>query len=352
MPTAPLPQLARDERGRFAPSPTGALHLGNARTALLAWLWSRSARGGFTLRVEDLDRPRVRAGLAEQQLEELGWLGLDWDEGPAPEDGFRDRGPRGPYRQSQRTALYQAALDRLRAAGHVYPCFCSRVEIAAAASAPHGPEGDGLRYPGTCASLSQAQAAERGRTRPPALRLRVAPGIVSFQDAIAGPQSADVQAQTGDFVLRRADGVFAYQLAVVVDDAAMGVTQVLRGGDLLPSTARQILLYGLLGATPPRFAHAPLVLSKGPLGEAARLAKRDAALSLSALRAAGADPRRVIGLLAQLSGLLPEPTAQGVVDEPTLASAPACTPAALVPMFAVEKVPAAPVLVRENYESA
>jgi glutamyl-tRNA synthetase len=339
------------ERGRFAPSPTGELHLGNARTALLAWLWSRSSQGRFTLRVEDLDQPRVRPGLAERQLDELLWLGLDWDEGPAPRGGSGDLGPRGPYRQSQRTALYAAAVDRLRAAGHVYECFCSRAEIASAASAPHGIEGDGPRYPGICAGLTSAQRAERARTRAPALRLRVAPGTTSFVDAIQGPQQADVQAQTGDFVLRRADGVFAYQLAVVVDDAAMGVTQVLRGADLLPSTPRQILLYRLLSLRPPRFAHAPLVLGRRPSGETARLSKRDAAVSLSALRAAGADPGRIVGLLGQLSGLLPPGPAQGVGGEPALASAPACTPASLVPIFAIEQVPADPVSIGATIES-
>jgi glutamyl-tRNA synthetase len=345
------PPLAQPERGRFAPSPTGELHLGNARTALLAWLWSRSSQGRFILRVEDLDQARVRPGLAERQLDELRWLGLDWDEGPAPGDGLRDLGARGPYRQSERTALYAAAVDRLRQGGHVYECFCSRAEIASAASAPHGIEGDGPRYPGTCAALTSAQRAERARLRAPALRLRVAPGTVSFVDAIEGPQQADVQAQTGDFVLRRADGVFAYQLAVVVDDAAMGVTQVLRGADLLPSTPRQILLYRLLGVRPPRFAHAPLVLGRRPSGETARLSKRDAAFSLSALRAAKTDPRRVVGLLGQLSGLVPPGAARGAPREPALASAPACTPADLVAIFAIDKVPADPASVLEIIET-
>jgi glutamyl-tRNA synthetase len=339
--TPPGPVRAPDERGRFAPSPTGELHLGNARTALLAWLWSRSAGGGFTLRVEDLDEPRVRPGLAERQLEELLWLGLDWDEGPDPRRGFADLGARGPYRQSLRGSLYAAAVEALRKEGHIYECFCSRAEIAAA-SAPHGPEGDGPRYPGTCANLSQAHRDERRRTRAPALRLRVPPGTVSFEDALAGPQGTDVQAQIGDFVLRRADGVFSYQLAVVVDDAAMGVTQVLRGQDLLPSTARQILLYRLLGLEVPRFAHAPLVLAAGEGGEPTRLSKRDRSLSLSALRARGEDPRRVVGLLAALSGLA----------GPTPSGAPACTPAALVPMFDLGKVPAGVVLISGSPELA
>jgi len=293
------------ERGRFAPSPTGELHLGNARTALLAWLWARSEGGGFTMRVEDLDRPRVRPGLARRQLEELAWLGLTWDEGPDPRTG-EDVGGRGPYRQSARTERYEAALAAL--GDHVYECFCSRAEIAAA-SAPHGPQDDGPRYPGTCAHLSGAQRAERRRTRAPALRLRVPPGPIAFRDELQGAQEFDPQATVGDFVLRRADGIFAYQLAVVVDDAGMGITQVLRGEDLLPSTARQILLYRLLGARAPRWAHAGLVASAS--GE--RLSKRDRAASLSALRAAGRDPAEVVARLCALSGL-PGLPGRGLAD--------------------------------------
>jgi glutamyl-tRNA synthetase len=273
--------LTMIETGRFAPSPTGELHLGNARTALLSWLWARHQGGGYLLRVEDIDLPRVRLGLARQQMEELRWLGLDWDG--------------EPVFQSQRTALYEEALRKL--GDNVYECFCSRAEIAAAASAPQGDEGP--RYPGTCDKLTREQRAERRRTRPPALRLRVPAGPVKFHDEIFGEQEFDVQATTGDFVLRRADGIFAYQLAVTADDGAMGVTQVLRGADLLPSTARQILLHRLLGQREPRWAHAPLVL--GPSGE--RLSKRDKSLSLSALRARNADPREMVARLAQLSGL-------------------------------------------------
>jgi glutamyl-tRNA synthetase len=280
-------------RGRFAPSPTGELHLGNARTALLAWLWAKRAGGGFTLRIEDLDRPRERPGMAERQLAELAWLGIDWDEGPDPRTGA-DEGARGPYRQSQRTRLYENAIRAL--GDRVYECFCSRAEIAAAASAPHGDEGP--RYPGTCAKLSSAQRAERRRTRLPALRFRVPQGAIHFDDEIQGPQRFDVQAETGDFVLRRTDGLHAYQLAVVVDDAAMGISQVLRGADLLSSTARQILLYRALALPTPRWAHAPLVVS--PAGE--RLAKRDRALSLDALRGRNVGPARIVDELLRLSG--------------------------------------------------
>ena len=272
------------ERGRFAPSPTGELHLGNARTALLSWLWARAAGGSYLLRVEDLDAPRVRPGMAEQQLEELRWLGLDWD-GEV-------------LRQSARAGAYDAAIARL--GDHVYECFCSRAEIAAA-SAPHALSDEGPRYPGTCRALTRAQRDERRRLRAPSLRLRVPEGATAFDDELAGAQSFDVQAQTGDFVLRRADGIHAYQLAVVVDDAESGVTQVLRGADLLPSTARQLLLYRLLGRPAPRWAHAPLLLSAA--GE--RLAKRDGAVTLAALRAAGAGPAALVARLARLSGLAP-----------------------------------------------
>lgn len=297
-----------DVRGRFAPSPTGELHLGNARTALLAWLWSRSRGGAHLLRIEDIDSLRVRPGMAEQQMEELRWLGLCWDG--------------EPVFQSQRTALHEEALRRL--GGNVYECFCSRAEIAAAASAPHGDEGP--RYPGTCAALTAAERAQRRAVRPPSLRLRVPPGPLAFRDAILGPQAFDTQQLVGDFVLRRADGTFAYQLAVVVDDAAMGITQVLRGADLLPSTARQILLHRLLGGREPEFAHAPLV--HGPSGE--RLSKRDKALSLSALRAQGRDPRQIVALLARLSGL----------------SAPdRCSAQELLEDFSLSKVPTRPVAI-------
>jgi glutamyl-tRNA synthetase len=282
-------------RGRFAPSPTGPMHLGNARTALLAWLAARAAGGELVMRIEDLDGPRVRRGLEGAILEELRWLGLDWEEGP-------DRsGSRGPYRQSERLALYQAALERLRQQDLVYPCFCSRAEIAAVSQAPHGAADDGPRYPGTCRTLSALERSDRLLRRRPAWRLRVPEGRVSFTDCICGPQSIDVASTVGDVVVARADGIPAYQLAVVVDDAAMEVSDVVRGDDLLSSTARQILLYRALSLPVPRFAHVPLVV--GPDGE--RLAKRHGALSIGELRQRGVDPRAVVGLLAHLSGLRP-----------------------------------------------
>ena len=283
----------RMSRGRYAPSPTGPLHLGNARTALLAWLSARAAGSSFVLRVEDLDGPRVRPGLEARLLDELRWLGLDWDEGPDV------GGPRGPYRQSERRPRYGAALSALRAAGLAYPCFCSRAEIAAASQAPHGAADEGSRYPGTCRALGAREIAERATRRPPSWRLRVAGGAVRFRDGLHGECTFDVAEDVGDFVVARADGVPAYQLAVAVDDAAMEVEEVVRGDDLLPSTARQILLYRALGLSVPRFTHVPLVTGE----DGARLAKRHGAVSLGELRARGAHPRAVVGLLAALSGL-------------------------------------------------
>ena len=311
---------APEIRGRFAPSPTGSLHVGNARTALLAWLDVRSRGGLLAMRVEDLDGPRVRPGLEARILDELRWLGLDWDEGPDV------GGPHGPYRQSERGAIHAAALDRLRGAGLAYPCFCSRAEIGQASQAPHASD-EGPRYPGTCRDLSRAEQAARAARRPPAWRFRVPDGPVSFRDRVHGECSFDVAATVGDFVVARADGVPAYQLAVAVDDAAMEVTDVLRGDDLLPSTARQLLIYGALGLPVPAFAHVPLVV--GADGE--RLAKRHGDLSVGELRERGVEPPALVGLLAAASGLAP-PGARVM-------------PADLVAGFRLEAVPRGPARV-------
>jgi glutamyl-tRNA synthetase len=270
------------------------MHLGNARTALLAWLDARSRGGRLAMRVEDLDGPRVRPGLEARILAELRWLGLDWDEGPDV------GGPHAPYRQSERLGRYAGALARLCEAGLAYECFCSRAEIAAASHAPHGPADEGPRYPGTCAHLTRVERdARAARGKPAAWRFRVPAEEFRFEDAVFGPQAVDVAASTGDFVVMRADGVPAYQLAVVVDDLAMEVTDVVRGADLLSSTARQLLLWRALGGSPPRFAHVPLVVGD----DGARLAKRHGALSVGELRERGADPRAVVGLLAASAGL-------------------------------------------------
>jgi glutamyl-tRNA synthetase len=239
-------------KGRFAPSPTGVLHLGNLRTALLAWLFARSAGSAFEVRVEDLDTGRVRPGYAEQQLADLAAIGLDWD-GPV-------------WLQSERLDVYERALASLP----VYECFCSRAEIREAASAAHGPVGV---YPGTCRGLSDAErAARRAAGREPALRVRADATVVEFSDRLLGPQTGVVD----DFVVRRNDGEFAYNLAVVVDDAAQGVEEVVRGADLLDSTARQIWLGRALGYPDLAYAHVPLVLN----AEGRRLAKRDGDVTL------------------------------------------------------------------------
>ena len=243
--------------GRFAPSPTGTLHLGNLRTALLAWLFARSAGSRFLVRMEDLDTSRVRPGVAEEQLADLAAVGLDWDDEVAYQSARQDR--------------YVAAIEDLRADGRLYECFCTRAEIREAASAPHGPLPEG-HYPGTCLRLTEAERQERRAMRPPALRVRADGARVGFADRLHG----QVEGVVDDFVVRRNDGAVAYNLAVVVDDAAQGVEEVVRGDDLLDSTPRQLFLARMLGLPGPSHAHVPLVL--GPDG--ARLAKRHGAVTL------------------------------------------------------------------------
>jgi glutamyl-tRNA synthetase len=246
------------------------------------------------LRVEDLDRPRVVSGASEHMLADLRWLGLDWDEGPDVGGAY------APYTQSERLAIYAEYLQRLNEAGLVYPCYCSRAEIARAASAPHGEEGP--RYPGTCRHLSEARRRQyESEGRRPSLRLRVPDErVIAFTDLQAGPVSQTVQQAVGDFILRRSDGIFAYQFAVVVDDGLMHINQVVRGADLLSSTARQILLFELLGFLTPTFAHVPLWLDS--TGQ--RLSKRIQSAGLTPLRANGATPEQIVGQLAASCGLV------------------------------------------------
>ncbi len=267
--------------GRFAPSPTGSLHLGNLRTALVAWLFARSAGSRFVVRMEDLDPGAVREHLVAEQLADLAALGLDWD-GPVE-------------RQSEHRDRFAAAIDSLTAAGTTYPCFCTRREIRDAARAPHGPYPEGA-YPGTCLHLSDAEREARtGTGRAPALRLRASGARVRFEDRLHG----EVEGAVDDLVLRRGDGTPAYNLAVVVDDAAQGVEEVVRGDDLLASTPRQLHLARLLGLPVPEYAHVPLVL--GP--DDARLAKRHGAVTLADLAAAGTTPTHVLSCLAASLGL-------------------------------------------------
>ena len=267
--------------GRFAPSPTGPLHLGNLRTALLAWLFARGAGARFLVRIEDLDPGRSRREHEAGQLADLAALGLDWDG--------------AVVRQSERRERHRDALATLRAAGRVYPCWCSRAEIREAASAAHGPLPEGA-YPGTCRRLTAAQRAERERAgRPPALRLDAGGERVAFADRLHGP----VEAVVDDFVLWRGDGTPAYNLAVVVDDADQRIGEVVRGDDLLETTPRQLLLQRLLELEAPSYAHVPLVL--GPDG--ARLAKRHGAVTLADRAARGETAADALAWMARSLGL-------------------------------------------------
>ncbi|WZO96900.1 tRNA glutamyl-Q(34) synthetase GluQRS [Isosphaeraceae bacterium EP7] len=276
-------------RGRLAPSPTGGLHLGHARTFLVAWLAARSAGGTIVLRIEDLDRTRVRPDVIPGILEDLRWLGLHWNEGPDV------GGPHAPYLQSARESLYRGAIEHLRRLELVYPCTCTRAEIARAASAPH-PGEEGAPYPGTCAGRSAEEADSLGG-KPYAWRFRVSDEPVVWDDAILGPVSMNPTA-SGDFIVGRSDGLISYQLAVVVDDAAMRINQVIRGDDLLPSTPRQILLYRALGRDLPRFGHVPLTFGR----DGRRLAKRDASIKLTTLRQRGVSPESLVGRVIRSCG--------------------------------------------------
>lgn len=271
-------------RTRFAPSPTGDLHAGGAWTALAAWVVARRGAGKFVLRIEDLDLARNVLG-AEARIEaDLRWLGLDWDE--------------GPLRQSERIGQYENVLSRLAARGLVYPCDCSRAEIARVASAPH--PGEEVVYPGSCRDLDP----RRPMRRPPALRVRVPDAVITHDDPIAGRVEQNLARDVGDFVVRRGDGVFAYQLAVVSDDLAMKISDVIRAADLLGSTPRQVWLARELGTEPPRYMHVPLVVTK----EGARVEKRTPANTIAGLRAAGVDASRIVGALAWGLGLKGDPS--------------------------------------------
>ena len=267
--------------GRFAPSPTGTLHLGNLRTALLAWLFARAQDARFLMRMEDLDTGRVRERFYDEQLHDLAALGLDWD-GPV-------------VRQSDRLELYASAVEALGAEGLVYECWCTRAEIREAASAPHGALPEGF-YPGTCRRLTTAECeARRAEGRPPALRVRADAARVTFTDRVAG----EVTGLVDDFVVRRNDGAYAYNLAVVVDDAAQGIGEVVRGADLLDSTPRQLWLGVRLGLPAPAHAHVPLMLG----ADGARLAKRHGAVTLADRAALGETAEDVLATLAGSVGL-------------------------------------------------
>ena len=283
--------------GRFAPSPTGRMHLGNVFAALVSWLSARKDGGKWILRIEDLDPQRSRIDYACQIEDDLEWLGLDWDEG-----GVDSNGQNGPYCQSLRGDIYKDALKKLQATGLTYPCYCTRADIMAT-QAPH--ESDGrVVYAGTCRPSRLGGTFNENPAGKPerAVRLMVTDRDISFTDRLYGDQTVNLAEHCGDFVLRRADGAWAYQLAVVVDDALMGVTEVVRGSDLLLSSAQQIYLYELLGYPVPQFAHVPLLCNKA--GQ--RLSKRDSSLSMEELRKEY-TPSHLIGQLAYIAGILPEP---------------------------------------------
>ena len=302
------PDLSPSIVCRLAPSPTGAQHVGNAHTYVIAWLSARSRGGRVVLRIEDIDSPRIKPGAAEQALDDLRWLGLDWDGEPLV--------------QTRRLPIYETALRQLQQDERAYPCTCTRADVEFAAGAPHA-EHEGPIYPGTCAGRVARDAAALGRT-PHAWRFRLPEFTPSFTDVYRGPTEIDLHRNGGDFVVWKAGDTPAYQLAVVVDDAAQGVTEVVRGDDLIPSTPRQLLLYDALGLSPPRFTHVPLVV--GP--DSRRLAKRHGDTRLSALRAAGVRPEMLLGLLAWSCGWIER--------------IEAVTAQELVPLYRLEAVPATP----------
>ena len=290
--------------GRFAPSPSGRMHMGNLWSCLLAWLSARSVGGGMVLRLEDLDPDRCRPEYCGQIMRDLEWLGLDWDG--------------EPVYQSKRTEVYRQAFQRLEQQDIIYPCFCTRAERLAA-SAPHRSDGAAV-YDGRCGRLTEAEREELSRTRRPAWRVRVPEQAIAFRDLLKKDYKEDLKRDCGDFILRRSDGVFAYQLAVVVDDAAMGVTQVVRGSDLLSSTPRQLWLQARLSLPHPEYGHLPLLLA--PDGR--RLAKRDRDLELGRLQEKYTAPE-LVGRLAFAAGLTDRPEA--------------ISPRELLPLFSWEKLP-------------
>lgn len=290
--------------GRFAPSPSGRMHMGNLWSCLLAWLSARSAGGGMVLRLEDLDPDRCRQEYCDQVMRDLEWLGLDWDN--------------TPVYQSKRTEQYRQAFQRLKQQGIIYPCFCTRSERLAA-SAPHRSDRTAV-YDGRCRRLTAAEQEELLKTRRPAWRVRTPEQEIAFTDRLQGRYAEHLARDCGDFILRRSDGVYAYQLAVVVDDACMGVTQVVRGRDLLSSTPRQLWLQERLGLPHPAYGHLPLLLA--PDGR--RLAKRDRDLELGWLQTRFTAPE-LVGRLALAARLIDRPQA--------------ITPRELIPLFSWEKLP-------------
>ena len=307
-----IPQAGGRAAGSFSHC---AQHIGNARTYLIAWLSARSQGGRVVLRIEDIDSPRVKAGAEVQACEDLRWLGLDWDDGPVV--------------QSERLVRYRDALERLKAIEKVYPCTCTRSDIERAASAPHE-EHEGPTYPGICAGRRVADASLL-RKRDFAWRFRSEAGPWRFEDLYRGFTNVDATTLGGDFVVWKSAGTPAYQLAVVVDDAANGVTEVVRGDDLVPSTPRQLQIYKALDLVPPAFAHVPLVI--GPDGR--RLAKRHGDTRLNSLRQSGVSPESLLGLLAWSCGWLEEITPVKLAD--------------LLPRFRLDTIPSQPFVLTADH---
>lgn len=314
--------------GRYAPSPSGDLHLGNLRTAILAWAMARRGSKPFYLRVEDLDR--VRPGAAERQIADLAVLGLDWDASPGASSETVNGQEAGVLYQSTRLAAYEQAVEQLREANLVYECFCTRREIQEASSAPHGAPG---AYPGTCRELTEEQQEERRAQRPPALRLRAECTSYTVQDDFYGAYTGLVD----DFVLVRNDGTYAYNLTSVVDDAFVGVEQIVRGDDLLPSAPRQSYLAQLLGLAQPHYAHVPLALNE----EGKRLAKRDGAVTLPQLREAGIEIPTILGWIA---ASIPVYNADGSAHS---ADVPVPNAAAILERFDPDRMATEPWVVRD-----
>ena len=279
--------------GRFAPTPSGRLHLGNLLCCLIAYLSARSQGGKFLLRIEDLDVPRCPRRLSDQCIEDLRFLGFDWDE--------------EPLFQSERTAIYQRCFDELTEKGFVYPCFCTRAQLHAAI-APNLGDREPV-YSRACANLSSEEIAERQKTRSPAMRMRVPDEVVSFEDLHFGAVSEHLARDCGDYIIRRSDGLFGYQLAVVIDDALSGVNEIVRGRDILFSTPRQMHLQRTLGFDTPQYAHIPLLMD----ANGRRLAKRDKDLDLTALSKA-MSPEQILGMLAFSAGVIPENRAASLAE--------------------------------------
>ncbi|WP_442506483.1 tRNA glutamyl-Q(34) synthetase GluQRS [Novipirellula sp. SH528] len=311
--------------GRLAPSPTGAQHLGNARTYLLAYWSARSSGRKLVLRIEDIDSPRVKSWAIQQAIDDLRWLGIDWDEGPDV------GGPHSPYIQTERQSLYVEALERLIAGNLVFPCNCSRQDIAEAGSAPHF-EHEGNIYPGTCASWQNGDPLPEAGTF--SWRFRVKDHEITIDDLVLGRQDCNLAAHLGAFPITQKNGSYSYHLACVVDDAAMGVTEVVRGDDLLPSAFRHIELAEALDLPRSQYAHVPLI--KGPDGR--RLAKRHGDTRLSLYREQGVDPKTIVGWAAHTAGL---------TDTATQRSA-----AEVIPLFAWPKINRNSIIVHEAETTA